>query len=391
MHILFLAPQPFYQSRGTPIAERRLLEFLSSQGHAVDLLTYHEGQDIAIPNCRVIRIPALPGVRGIRPGFSLKKLACDIVMFFRTIAIVRRQRYELVHAVEEAVFIAAVIQRVFRIPFVYDMDSSLTQQLTSQRRWLRPLASVLRACERLAVRRSLGVLTVCRALVEMTQGYDRNKLVACVEDTSLLGPAPATRRDSLRHRLQFTGPMAMYVGNLEPYQGVDLMLNSFAIVRAQIPDAALVVVGGTPGQIAGYQLLAESLGLRDAVHFLGPQPLEMLGVLLRQADVLVSPRLVGTNTPMKIYSYLDSGIAVLATRLATHTQVLDDEIAMLAAPQPEPFAAALVQLFRDGELRKQLGAAARTRVQRQFSPAAAERKLGRFYSQVERRLTGAAL
>ena len=45
---------------------------------------------------------------------------------------------------------------------------------------------------------------------------------------------------------------------------------------------------------------------------------------LLAADVLVSPRLKGLNTPMKIYSYLDSGSAVLATRLRTHTQVLDD-------------------------------------------------------------------
>ncbi|HET8650109.1 MAG TPA: glycosyltransferase, partial [Gemmatimonadales bacterium] len=347
MHILFLAPQPFFQSRGTPIAERRLLEFLSSQGHVVDLLTYHEGQDIVIPNCRVIRIPALPGVRGIRPGFSLKKLACDIVMFFRSIAIVRQQRYELVHAVEEAVFIAAVLRSVFRIPFVYDMDSSLTLQLTRQRRWLRPVRSLLRACERLAVRQSLGVLTVCQSLVEMTRSYDRTKLVACVEDASLLTPGLPERRNSLRQRFHLTGPVAMYVGNLESYQGVDLMLNAFAIVRAEVPDVRLVVVGGTDSQIAGYRLLAESLGVQDAVYFLGPQPLEMLGVLLRQADLLISPRLVGVNTPMKIYSYLDSGVAVLATRLPTHTQVLDDEISMLAEPRAEPFAAGWLKLLRD--------------------------------------------
>ena len=50
--------------------------------------------------------------------------------------------------------------------------------------------------------------------------------------------------------------------------------------------------------------------------------------------MLVSPRLKGLNTPMKIYSYLDSGSAVLATRLRTHTQVLDDGIAYLVEPEP---------------------------------------------------------
>ena len=80
MNILVLSPQPFFQARGTPIAVRLVLEFLSSRGHRVDVLTYHEGSDVEIPNCRILRIPRIPGVRNIRPGFSFKKILCDLVM-----------------------------------------------------------------------------------------------------------------------------------------------------------------------------------------------------------------------------------------------------------------------------------------------------------------------
>ena len=62
----------------------------------------------------------------------------------------------------------------------------------------------------------------------------------------------------------------------------------------------------------------------------------MLASLLAQADVLVSPRTRGNNTPMKIYSYLDAGRAVLATDLPTHTQVLTPECARLAPADPDP-------------------------------------------------------
>ena len=55
---------------------------------------------------------------------------------------------------------------------------------------------------------------------------------------------------------------------------------------------------------------------------------------LDAADVLVSPRSRGTNTPLKIYQYLRSGRPIVATRLLTHTQVLSDEIAILTAPTP---------------------------------------------------------
>jgi glycosyltransferase involved in cell wall biosynthesis len=68
---------------------------------------------------------------------------------------------------------------------------------------------------------------------------------------------------------------------------------------------------------------------------------------------------VGANTPMKIYSYLDSGRPILATDLPMHTQVLDREVAVLAPPHAPPFAAAMARLMRDAALRARLGAAAR--------------------------------
>ncbi len=80
---------------------------------------------------------------------------------------------------------------------------------------------------------------------------------------------------------------------------------------------------------------------------------------LSAGDVLVSPRSRGTNTPLKIYSYLHSGKPIVATRLLTHTQVLDDETAVLTEPEPEAFARGILTLVRDGEKRKQLGERAR--------------------------------
>jgi glycosyltransferase involved in cell wall biosynthesis len=119
------------------------------------------------------------------------------------------------------------------------------------------------------------------------------------------------------------------------------------------------------------------------VHFLGPRPVSVLPALLRQADVLVSPRLKGLNTPMKIYSYLDSGTAVLATRLRTHTQVLDDRTAYLVDPEPEALGAGLAELLSDQALRQRLGTQAKQYVQEEFTPEAARRKLGTFYSEME--------
>jgi glycosyltransferase involved in cell wall biosynthesis len=182
------------------------------------------------------------------------------------------------------------------------------------------------------------------------------------------------------------GPVAMYVGNLEAYQGIDLLLEGFARALADEPNAQLVLIGGTAEAITLYRGRAEQLCIAANVHFLGPRPVNLLGAYLRQADVLVSPRIRGVNTPMKLFSYLDSGVAVLATRLPTHTQVLDDTVAMLAEPNPEALGAGLVALFRDPIARAEYGARGRRLVRREFAAHAVAQRLRDFYADIGQRL-----
>jgi glycosyltransferase involved in cell wall biosynthesis len=385
VNILLLAPHPFFQARGTPLAVRTVLEFLSGRGHRVDILTLHEGEDVSIPNCRIFRIPRLPGIRNIRPGFSAKKVVCDVAMFVSCLRMVRRTRYDLIHAVEESAFIAAAAGAISGIPYIYDMDSSLAEQMVEAYPSMHLVLPMLRYCESVAVRRSLGVLTVCAALEDVALGHDPGKAVGRVEDSTLLPPSSGRRISNGYAPLpeEATHPLAMYVGNLERYQGIDLMLDGFRHTLQQVPDASLVIVGGREEDIQRYEGVADRLGIRPKVHFMGPRPVGVLPSLLQQADVLVSPRVKGLNTPMKIYSYLDSGTAVLATRLRTHTQVLDDRSAYLVDPEPEAFGAGLAQLLSDPRLRQRLASHAKQYVQEEFTPEAARRKLTSFYSAME--------
>jgi glycosyltransferase involved in cell wall biosynthesis len=390
--ILVLAPHPFFQARGTPLAVRTVLEFLSARGHVVDVLTFHEGEDVVIPNCRVHRIPRIPGVHDVRPGFSLKKVVCDAAMFVECLRMVRRTRYDLIHAVEESAFIAAAASKLAGVPYIYDMDSSLAEQMVEAYPILHFALPLLRYCESVAVRRSMGVLTVCAALEDVALGHDPEKPVGRVEDSSLLttvAPAGADGQGLLLESIRRQGPVAMYVGNLERYQGIDLLLQGFRHTLRRVPSASLVIVGGREDDIRRYLGVAEALGILQRVHFLGPRPVALLPALLRQADVLVSPRLKGLNTPMKIYSYLDSGTAVLATRLRAHTQVLDDRTSYLVEPAPEALGAGLAELLSDRALRQRLAVQAKEYVQEEFTPEAARRKLGSFYDAMEAKATGA--
>jgi glycosyltransferase involved in cell wall biosynthesis len=382
MRILMLAPHPFFQQRGTPIAEKMLLECLTAQGHKVDVLTFPEGQDLDIPNCRILRLPRLPFARRVRPGFSWKKLTCDAVMLGKCLALVRRNRYDLVHAVEESAFMALAARWLFRTPYVYDMDSGLSRQMTDKFPVLGRVRRLLDWFEGGAVRGSVGTLAVCKSLEEQARASDPGGLIARVEDVSLLEDAD----DAVAADLPEGGPVVMYVGNLQAYQGIDLLLEAFQRTLAEVPDARLVVIGGAPEYVQHYRQRCADLGVAGNVWLAGPRPVEHLAAYLKRATVLVSPRVHGDNTPMKVYSYLDSGRPVLATRLPTHTQVLTDDIACLVEPDPEDMARGLIELLRDPEKRERLAASAKDYAQRELTREAFEGKVLRFYDLVAQKI-----
>lgn len=397
LRILVLAPQPFFQDRGTPLAVRNLLQVLSRQGYELDVLTYPEGADIEIPNCRIHRLARLPLVRDIRPGFSWKKVVYDVLMLFACFRMLRSRQWDVVHAVEESVFLALLARSVFGVPYIYDMDSSLPQQLLERYAWLRPLRRPLEWCERLAIRGSCGVVTVCQLLEEIVGSHDPTRPVVRVEDASLLdgdrarGPAggPALV-DSAAGSATFPGPLLMYVGNLEPYQGIDLLVDTFVHVYHRHPTAQLVVVGGRAPDVARYRERARRFGVASRCHFLGPRPVAGLHGWLARADILVSPRTLGRNTPMKIYSYLEAGKPILATRLPMHTQVLDEQVSCLAEPNPLAMAEAADELIGNGALCRALADRARQRAERDFRGEILNSKLTMFYETVLESLVAAA-
>lgn len=377
MKVLLLAPHPFYQDRGTPIAVNLVLRVLSERGDTVDVLTFHEGRDVDYPHVSIYRIPAWPFLRNIRPGFSWKKLVCDGLLCAKMIMLLIKNRYHMIHAVEESVFMAIVVKWIMKIPYLYDMDSSLAQQMIEKYPRLAYLSKAFMFCESRVVQSASVVMPVCEALGKRIETYNPSKVMV-LEDVPLLGESVNLSLMGNKD-LDISGIRILYVGNLEAYQGIDLLLEGFALALKEVAQITLFIVGGEKDDRAFYRHKSKRLGIDGNVHFLGPRPLDQLSNYLSQADILVSPRIKGNNTPMKIYSYLASGRAILATNLETHTQVIDSRVAMLADPKPELFAEGMLQLIKDRDLRSTLGLAAKKLVEEQYSFAVYRKKLTAAY------------
>jgi glycosyltransferase involved in cell wall biosynthesis len=386
MRVLCLAPHPFFQNRGTPIDVLLVLRVLAErQNTHVDLVTYNEGADVDLPNLRVIRTPNLKVTQKVRPGFSLKKLICDFFMFLKAWSLIRQNRSDVIHAGEEAVFMAMFFRVLYRTPYVYDLDSSIAQQLVEKKPGLRRLAPVFNWMEHHAVRNSVVNLPVCNALADLCEKNGSKKTVT-LHDISQLKNPDASCTGKLREEIGVRGKILLYIGNLEKYQGVDLLLESFQLAHGRDCDLDLVIIGGEEEDIQHYQAKACSLGIEERVHFLGPRSFHQLDEYLAEADILVSPRIRGINTPMKIFPYLHSGKPVLVTDLYTHSQLLSNREAYLAPADPVGFSKGILDLARDASLRKQLGEEGRTFIEKNHTYLAHQRRLNGVYDGLEGKL-----
>jgi len=379
VRVLLLAPQPFYQERGTPIAVRMLAQTLCQAGHSVDLLTYHLGDDVSVPGLQILRIPSLRFIKRIPIGFSFAKLVCDCFLFASLVRYLRRERYDVIHAGEESVYFALITRFLHRARVVYDMDSSMPDQLLEKWKGLRLLSYPLYAMERLAIKRSDVVAPVCQQLADRVCEFKSKDKVVLLEDCALsLEDNSAEPVDQIRSLLDTKGILVLYVGNLEHYQGVDLLLAGFAEVDTGL-DIHLVLIGGGASELELYQDQAHTLGISKRVHLLGPRPVSQLGEYLVQADILVSPRLKGVNTPMKIFSYLASGRSIIATDIPSHTQVLDASCALLVDPTPAAIAQGLGRLATDAALREGMGKTGQSLARSRYSLARFQATVNELY------------
>ena len=379
-----LAPEPFFEPRGTPFSEYHRIKTLGELGHHVDLVTYPIGADVELPNLRIFRSVRPPFVSKVRIGPSPTKLVLDGLMLFTVLRRVISTRYDAIHSHEEMGLVGVWLARWLGIPHLYDMHSSLPQQLTnfkySQSAVLRKLFSW---AEGQMVHHSQVVITICQELQDTVTAMgvgERSLLIENVMGGDVDEPPTRTPAEvRAAWGIADQAPLVLYTGTFEAYQGVELLIDAAAIMARRRPDARVLVVGGEPAQVDAARASAAARGAASVMVFAGQQPAKEIPGFVQAADLLVSPRVRGTNTPLKIYSYLRSGKPIVATNLLTHTQVLTPEIAKLVAPAAEPFAHAVLELIEQPEQRARLSAAARLVAQEKYSRESYVRRTAQAY------------
>jgi len=361
MKILMLAPEPFFQPRGTPISVYFRLQALADLGHEVDLLTYHLGEDRNFRNLKIHRIPSLFFVKKIKIGPSFAKILLDFLLLCKAIFLVMSNSYDLIFSHEEASWFGTALAKIKKIPHLYDMHSSLPQQLENFRfSRSKILKKIFTALERYVLRNSRSIIVICPDLLRKLEKEKVAHKAILIENFLDFDHPGYTANQIKKERSKLASPgekIVLYAGNFESYQGIPLFLEASALVDEK--SVFFLLVGGNPAHVKEMKKKASDLKVSDRVHFTGQVAPFEVPLYMAMADVLVSPRTAGTNTPLKIYSFLKSGKPVVATNLWTHTQVLSEKIAVLVEPEPKSLADGILFALFDREASERALAAKR--------------------------------
>lgn len=366
----------------------QLLKALSQLSYEVDLLTYPVGRDVEIPGVRCLRTANPLGIRRVPIGFSLRKVLFDVLLLPELARRLSTRQYAAVHAVEEAAFLAVLLGRRFDVPVIYDMRSSLPEQLAQHLAFRLPfMQPMLRECERWLLRRADSVVSSSGLAQRVREQAPKARLREW-RSSSSLPRAGAAEAEALRAALRIgpARPVVLYSGTFQSYQGLPELMAAIPLVLAEVPEATFVLVGAfDPAGGGGTSIERGHVELIRAgsLRVVKRQPRERIPAYLAMADVVVSPRAYGDDLPLKVFDYLAAGRPIVATDIPAHRSVLDEDRALLTGGWSPEIARGIVRLLRDRELASRLAANARAYAQEHFGWFEFVRSVRDLYQEVD--------
>jgi glycosyltransferase involved in cell wall biosynthesis len=362
LRIAMIAACPFPWPRGTPIRIHRIAEAVARRGHAVHVVTYHLGEELADPPFVIHRIRDVPAYRRTDPGPTVRKLfQLDPMLAGLLRRLHREIRFDLVHAHHyEGLLVAS--HAVRGIPIVYDAHTLLASELPTYplgvpRGWIQALAPLL---DRHLPRSADRVIAVSEAIRRAltTRG------ASAAERTHVIPNGVECEHFTVERGTTPDGRTVIFTGNLAPYQGVNLMLEAFALLHARRADVRLMIVTDSP--FTPFEPLAQRLGVLAAVD-LRRATFPQQPALLAAATVAVNPRIRCDGIPQKLLNYMAAGMPIVSFEGSAGP--LRHEVTGLCVPDgaTAAMADALERLLTDRALARTLGDAARDQARREFS------------------------
>lgn len=372
--VLMIAPTSFFADYGCHVRILEETRALQQLGCEVTICTYRTGQNH--PDVTIRRTMAIPWRRDWEVGSSWHKITYDILLFLRSFASMFQVRPQIIHAhLHEGALIGYVLARLWRIPFVFDFQGSLVNEMTDHKfispggrfyHWLRKLETRIDHFSPCIITSSDNAANILTQ--EFGCSYRQITCVPdCVNTQVFTRPDDPTVLSQLRHTWNVPAgrKVVVYLGLLAAYQGIPELLQAAKLVLA-VRDDVHFVIAGYPN-IELFRSMARDMGILDHVEFPGRIRYQDAPRLLAIGDIAVSPKLSKTEGAGKLLNYMSMGLPTVAFDTPVSHEYLGEYGVYAISGDSSSFAQGILGLFADPEHCAQLGSALRRRAEKAYS------------------------
>lgn len=364
-----IAACPFPCERGTPVRIYRMAEALAKRGHQVHVVTYHLGKLTSAPeNLHIHRIKNIPTYRKMDPGPTPQKLLIlDTLLIRRLRQLLREQPFDVIHAHHVEGLLTALSARSVQpeTPIVFDVHTLLESELPFY--GIGPIRSMLQKIgywiDQTVSRQADFTITVTEII--RTRLLELNVTTPQTSLTIPNGVEMDLFQDSrLRCRDRQDDCTVIFTGNLASYQGIEPLLQAFALLHHRRKNVRLRIVTHT--SFLPYERLAQELNIRHAIELI-QDGFHAIPAWLAASDIAINPRFEAPGLPQKTMNYMAAGLPIVSYA-GSGEHLINEKTALLVyRREPEALASALERLIDDPELAQRLGTAARHVVENQMN------------------------
>ena len=360
MKILSIAPTPFFSDRGCHVRILEETKALMKLGHDVTICTYHIGRDI--DNINIKRIPNIPWYNKLEAGPSYHMLYLDALLLFRSLQITIKEKPDVIHAhLHEGALIGKLCSKLGNVPLVFDVQGSLSGEMAAHgfMKSKSLLYKIIFRLETIINNMSDAIITSSTNMAEILKNrfeVDEDKVFVIPDGVDTETFHPNFDIKNLRKQLDIDNDkkIIVFLGLLNEYQGIDLLIESIPHVIKEVPNAHFLIMGFP--NVEKYKKMAEELGVLDHITFTGQIDYSEAPLYLNLGDIAVSPKITLSGEGNgKIYNYMACGLPTVVFDFPTNREILGDTGVYVQTVDSEPLAEKIIELLLNDNKQDKLG------------------------------------
>jgi glycosyltransferase involved in cell wall biosynthesis len=384
LKVLMIAPTPYFADRGCHVRIYEEARALIRLGHDVRIVTYHPGRDM--PGIPTYRIRKIPWYGKLSAGPSWHKPYLDILLCLKARAVAEIFRPHMLHAhLHEGAFVGVFLKRILKTPLLFDCQGSLTTEIVDHGFVTpgSPVYRVFRSLEKFINRNADFIVTSsgvgAKELVENwgIRSERVRRLIDGVDCEEFRKYPTEEARRSLH--LPMDKPVAVFLGVLNRYQGMDILLEVIRIIREKGLSLHFLVMGFPEEK---YRRLAEEAGIADQITFTGRIDYSKAPYCLSAGDIALSPKISLSEANGKLFNYMACALPTVVFDTPINREILGDAGVYAKYADAADFAAGIETLVRDEKKRLELGRMSRERAEKEHSWEARGRELECIYREL---------